>query len=249
MINFSPGVRHIHLSEVDSTSNYLAALSSSELVNEFTTVSADFQTSGKGQRGNSWESAPGRNLLFSTILYPEFLEARKQFLLSQVISLAVKEELDGVSDGFSIKWPNDIYWHEKKICGMLIETDLLGSSIKRSSSGISINVNQVQFLGKAPSPVSLHQITHNIYDLNSLLTKVVGRIADNYALLKEGKTEELISRYHSSLFRKEGFHLYKDQTGEFMAAIASVKPEGTLVLRDENGRERNYAFKEVQYIL
>ena len=84
----------IHINETNSTNNYLQSLCSEQKVEELTVVVADFQTSGRGQRGNSWESAPGKNLLFSTVIFPEFLEARRQFLISQIISLAIKEELD-----------------------------------------------------------------------------------------------------------------------------------------------------------
>lgn len=100
----------VHISETNSTNNYLQTLCAQEKVEEFTTVVADFQTSGRGQRGNSWESKPYKNLLFSFVLFPEFLEARRQFLISQIISLAIKEELDIYTNDVSIKWPNDIYW-------------------------------------------------------------------------------------------------------------------------------------------
>ena len=119
----------IHINETNSTNNYLQSLCSEQKVEELTVIVADFQTSGRGQRGNSWESDPGKNLLFSTVIFPEFLEARRQFLISQIISLAIKEELDTYTSDISIKWPNDIYWKEKKICGMLIENDLMGRNM------------------------------------------------------------------------------------------------------------------------
>lgn len=245
--NTEPSI--VHLAETDSTSNYLSTLSTKEKTAEFTVVKADYQSAGKGQRGNSWESEKGRNLLFSIILYPDFLEIRKQFLLSQAIALAIKEELDTFSDGFSIKWPNDIYWQEQKICGILIENDLIGSSIQKSIAGIGININQQQFHSQAPNPVSLWQITGKEHDLVSVLNEIIHRIIDNYTLLKEGKAQEVTERYHNSLFRKEGIHAYKDHSGRFMATIVCVKPEGTLILKDLDGKEREYAFKEVQYIL
>ena len=149
----------IHINETNSTNNYLQSLCSEQKVEELTVVVADFQTSGRGQRGNSWESDPGKNLLFSTVIFPEFLEARRQFLISQIISLAIKEELDTYTTDISIKWPNDIYWKEKKICGMLIENDLMGRNISQSIIGIGININQEIFHSSAPNPVSLLQIT------------------------------------------------------------------------------------------
>lgn len=249
MSSFKSAVPVVHLQETDSTSSYLTTLSLHERVEEFTVVKADFQTAGKGQRGNSWESEMGKNLLFSIIFYPDFLEIRKQFLLSQAIALAIKEELDTFADGFSIKWPNDIYWNQQKICGTLIENDLLGSSIQRSIAGIGININQKQFHSPAPNPVSLWQITGKEHNLTIIQDGIIRRIIANYRLLKEGKEKEVSEHYHDSLFRKEGFHAYWDESGEFMAAIVRVKPEGTLILRDEKGNEKGYAFKEVQYIL
>ena len=111
----------IHINETNSTNNYLQSLCSEQKVEELTVVVADFQTSGRGQRGNSWESDPGKNLLFSTVIFPEFLEARRQFLISQIISLAIKEELDTYTTDISIKWPNDIVVNGKKVCGILTE--------------------------------------------------------------------------------------------------------------------------------
>jgi BirA family biotin operon repressor/biotin-[acetyl-CoA-carboxylase] ligase len=235
------------LAETGSTNNYLNALSRTESLEEFTVVTAGFQTAGNGQRGNSWESEAGKNLLFSMVMYPAFLEPRKQFLLSQVIALAVKEELDTFSNGFSIKWPNDIYWHEKKICGVLIENDLLGDTIGKSIAGIGLNINQEQFHSPAPNPVSLRQITGKPQRIDHILGRIIGRIIDNYTLLKEGKTDILTGRYHNALFRKEGMYPYRDSSGDFMACLVCVRPEGTLVLKDEQGHEREYAFKEVQF--
>lgn len=120
----------IILPETDSTNNYLTQLCNEQqsAVREFTTVIAERQTAGKGQRGNSWESEDCRNITFSFVLYPTFIEARRQFILSQIVSLSIKEELDEWTKGISIKWPNDIYWNEKKICGILIEKRPLRTS-------------------------------------------------------------------------------------------------------------------------
>ena len=146
----------IVLPETGSTNNYLSQLCNEQeaAVKEFTTVIAERQTAGKGQRGNSWESEDYRNLTFSFVLYPTFVEVRRQFLLSQFISLSIKEELDEWTEDISIKWPNDIYWHEKKICGILIENDLAGHHIGRCIAGIGVNINQEVFRSDAPNPVS-----------------------------------------------------------------------------------------------
>lgn len=239
----------IRVEETNSTNNYLQALCDERKVEEFTTVVADFQTSGRGQRGNSWESEPGENLLFSFVVFPEFLEARRQFLLSQIVSLAIKEELDNYVADISIKWPNDIYWREKKICGMLIENDLMGRYISQSIAGIGININQEAFYSPAPNPVSLRQITGKEYDIFEILGNVMVRVQSYYKLLREDDTTIIATRYEKSLFRKEGMHRYRDANGEFLARILSVEPEGKLILEDEMQRKRGYMFKEVEYLL
>lgn len=146
-----------------------------------------FQTAGRGQRGNSWESEDGANLLFSFVLYPDFLEARKQFYLSQITALALQEVLSQYTDGIRIKWPNDIYWKDKKICGTLIENDLTGIHISRSISGTGVNLNQERFVSDAPNPVSLFQITGQRYDRKEILHQLMERVAHYYTLLKTEK--------------------------------------------------------------
>ena len=113
----------IRLVETDSTNNYLREQSAKARLPEGSLVIADFQTAGKGQVGNSWESEAGKNLMFSILLYPDFLPANRQFLISQIASLSVKETLEKYTDSVTVKWPNDIYWKDRKICGMLIEND------------------------------------------------------------------------------------------------------------------------------
>ena len=239
----------VYLKETESTNKYLNDLCNKQCVGELTTVTTDFQTSGRGQRGNSWESERGQNLMFSFVLYPAFLKARKQFLLSQIISLAIKEELDTHVSDVSIKWPNDIYWKEKKICGILIENDLMGRNISQSIAGIGININQETFHSFAPNPVSLRQITGKEFDLFEILKNIVLRIQSYYSLLKKGNTESIVCQYEMSLFRKEGMHRFKDANGEFLARIICVEPEGRLILEDEILNKRGYMFKEVEYLL
>lgn len=103
----------IRLEETVSTNSYLADLCRKASVTELTSVYTDFQTAGRGQRGNSWESEAGKNLLFSFVVYPDFLEARRQFFLSQVTAIALQEVLSQYAKDITIKWPNDIYWRDK----------------------------------------------------------------------------------------------------------------------------------------
>jgi BirA family biotin operon repressor/biotin-[acetyl-CoA-carboxylase] ligase len=244
----------IHLNETDSTNRYLQQLcqeAGNNKVEEFTTICADYQTAGKGQRGNSWEAAKGANLLFSFVCYPTFVPIRQQFVLSQLISLGIKETLDEYCSDISIKWPNDIYWKEKKICGILIENDLQGNSIGRCISGIGLNINQEVFFSDAPNPISLKQITGKHYQRETILEKVMQRIEQSYQKLKEDSAyaSELATRYAASLFRREGLHCYQDKDGLFNARLVRVEADGRFVLMDEANQERSYLFKEVQYVL
>lgn len=177
----------VFLHETTSTNSYLDELCNNSSVEELTSVYTDFQTAGRGQRGNSWESEDGANLLFSFVLYPDFLEARKQFYLSQITALALQEVLSQYTDGIRIKWPNDIYWKDKKICGTLIENDLTGIHISRSISGTGVNLNQERFVSDAPNPVSLFQITGQRYDRKEILHQLMERVAHYYTLLKTEK--------------------------------------------------------------
>lgn len=245
----------IILPETDSTNNYLTQLCNEQqsAVREFTTVIAERQTAGKGQRGNSWESEDCRNITFSFVLYPTFIEARRQFILSQIVSLSIKEELDQWTEGISIKWPNDIYWNEKKICGILIENDLSGHHIGRSISGIGVNINQDVFRSNAPNPISLKQITGKDHDRYLILANIMKRVKEYYTLLQADTSNNaadiITERYVRSLFRRNGLHRYADADGEFLACLLRVEPDGRFILKDQTGKERGYLFKEVQYLL
>lgn len=238
----------LHIEETSSTNSYLQAYCNDSRPEEYTTVVANFQTAGRGQRGNAWESEPGSNLLFSFVLYPEFLEAKRQFFISQIVSLAIKETLACYTPGISIKWPNDIYWKDKKICGILIEHDLMGKFINQSIAGIGININQKEFASSAPNPISLRQITGEKYFLPDILNSIMERVKVYYQLLRRNETQLISQRYEEALFRKNGMYRYKDTQGEFMAEIARVESEGKLILRDEKQVERSYMFKEVEYL-
>ena len=246
--------RLICLDETDSTNNYLTALcDSDEHVKELSTVVADFQSAGKGQRGNSWESEKGRNLLFSFVMYPDFVKAREQFILSEIISLSVKEALDCHISDVSVKWPNDIYWQDKKICGMLIENVLNAEGcVARCIAGIGLNINQQTFLSDAPNPVSLSQITGKEEDLHAVLTDVLLFVSRYYEDLKHNPevfTQYLSEKYNQSLYRREGVFPFRDAQGLFHASILRVEPDGRLHLLDTEGNERSYLFKEVQFII
>ena len=241
--------RIIRLQKTDSTNNYLHALARPEQLGEGSVVWAEFQTAGRGQIGNSWESAEGENLTFSVVLYPTFLLANRQFLISQITALSVKQTLDRYVDDITVKWPNDIYWRDRKICGMLIENDLAGQFIYSSILGIGININQKEFKSNAPNPVSLYQIIGKRTDRENFLQEFLERLYANYLLLLQEKEVLIQEAYRQSLYRREGFYLYEDVNGRFEAAIEEIEPSGYLHLRLRDNTIRRYEFKEVRFVI
>lgn len=236
----------IHLSSVDSTNNYLMAYKPRE-GETMTVVYADEQTAGRGQGSNHWESEPGKNLTFSVLVHPTMVPVMRLFLLSEAGALALWDVLGQYlgADDVKMKWPNDIYWKDKKISGTLIETRLGGGHVKDCVYGIGIDVNQEKFVSDAPNPVSMKQILGHDVDLKELLNKIIDSFKKYYAAIENGEYAAISELYHSGLYRAHGFHRYKDKDGEFEAAIVEVEDSGNLILRDREGCIRSYAFKEV----
>jgi BirA family biotin operon repressor/biotin-[acetyl-CoA-carboxylase] ligase len=238
--------RIIRLRETGSTNQYLREYIQRERLAEGSVVVAEAQTAGRGQLGACWESAPGENLTFSLVLYPGGIPVNRQFTLSQIAALAVKETLDAYTDGVSVKWPNDVYRHDKKICGMLIENSLLGRQMDYSIIGIGLNLNQTLFVSDAPNPVSLRQITGKKYDKEEVLNRFLRIFYHHYLLLLQEKEEEIGAAYRRALYRGGGgFFAYRDAGGRFEACIHDVEPAGHLLLQLRSGEIRRYAFKEV----
>ena len=229
----------IHIDETDSTNRWLKDHTKGQTP---CVVVADYQTAGRGCGTNTWESERGKNLLFSVMLHPENLSANKQFQISMAISLAIVDAVGQLVGDLSIKWPNDIYWRNGKLAGILIENRLQGSLIKDSIIGVGLNVNQQEFKSKAPNPVSLWQITGQETDCEQLLQDILKRLDIFLAA-------DVKDRYMKMLYRRKGFHPYTDKDGAFMAEIAGVEDDGHLLLTDEDGKERRYAFKEVTFII
>ncbi|MEG1580938.1 MAG: biotin--[acetyl-CoA-carboxylase] ligase [Bacteroidaceae bacterium] len=236
-----------YLSETESTNRYLRLLPTNEQHNIRVAV-ADFQTAGRGQRGNHWEAERGKNLLFSLELYPEKFLASRQFELSEVFSIAVREVLKEYIEDVTIKWPNDIYYLDRKLAGILIEHDLSGAYIHRTIIGLGLNVNQQTFCSDAPNPVSLKQITEQELDCHWLLQQILSRFYSLYHQLVSSTFNAFHSQYIASLYHREGFHRYRRGQEDFEARIEGIEPSGRLILLDIKGNERRFAFKEVAYL-
>lgn len=237
----------VHVDETDSTNRYVRELDGSEDVCVWT----DYQTAGRGCGTNKWESERGKNLLFSVRCHPGNVEANHQFLLLEAMSLAVKDVLEScVSEGtLSIKWPNDIYWNDRKLAGTLTECGMSGRKLTWCVIGTGLNVNQEEFHSDAPNPVSLLQITGNVLGIEPLLQQILSLFAKHLKTIENGSYDELQAKYTASLYRREGCHSFRDARGDFQASIVAVKADGTLVLRDAMQQLRHYQFKEVSFII
>ena len=231
-------IRQIHLEETTSTNTYIKGLALE--ADEMVVVSTLWQTAGRGQGVNRWESERGKNLLFSLMARPSFVAVQQQFALSMAGALAIKAVLDRFTPDIRIKWPNDIYWRDRKISGTLIETSLAHGEISRFVYGIGLNVNQVQFVSDAPNPVSLAQITGKQVALMPLLNSIVEAFLAQWNLLKAGQTHLIAARYNDSLYRATGFHRYSDKQGAFDAELVGVETNGIITLRDRQGQLRTY---------
>ncbi|MGI6232445.1 MAG: biotin--[acetyl-CoA-carboxylase] ligase [Prevotella sp.] len=244
-------IQYIHVESTNSTNDYLRNLtpvSSESSQPKMIVVSADFQTAGRGQGSNHWESEKGKNLMFSLLCHPVMLPIPSQFLISEAHALSLFDVLSKYADGFSIKWPNDIYWHDKKICGTLIETSISNGHIRDCIIGTGVNVNQTEFLSDAPNPISLKQITGQDHDPQVLLKEIVEQFEHYFECIVNGDYAEITTRYMSYLYRQKGFFKYRDRDGEFDAAIVEVEDNGHLILRDKEGCIRSYHFKEVEFL-
>lgn len=198
---------------------------------------AGFQTAGRGQTGNGWESEPDKNLICS-ILLPN----KNLYFLNIAVSVAI---IRLIGEPFTIKWPNDIYYRDKKLAGILLENAIVGSIVKYSIAGVGLNVNQTKFTSDAPNPVSLKQITGKTYDIDQLMKDLFEEVK---AVLNEPE-ERIWSKYKDHLYHREGWYTYEDQNGRFEARIIDVLPTGEIVLKDKNNKERIYHFKQVRYVL
>lgn len=220
-----------------------------EIGEDMSLVYVGRQDKGRGQRGNSWESEPYKNLTFSLMLHPTFLPAEDQFELSMVVSLSVVAMLERYGLNPVIKWPNDIYIGKKKICGILIENDISGSGmLSRSVVGIGVNINQSLFVSDAPNPTSVVLETGKEHDLKEVLDVFCEEFTNLYTPFSKGEITNLEEVYTTLLYRLGEQANYRDASGDFKGTIKGIAEWGTLVIEKESGGEFHYQFKEVAYL-
>lgn len=254
----------MYIEETDSTNNLLKAAVAEEAAwlreERIPVVWTGFQTAGRGQAGNGWESERGQNLLFSVLLRKPQVAIAEQFMLSMLAAVALRETVaEEIGDeGLTIKWPNDLYWGDKKLAGMLIENTLAGGSIAHSILGIGLNINQEHWIGNAPNPVSMRLITGKTYSPEQVLTRYMTLLE---AWLQRPQSEWR-SAYMQHLYRREGWWRFIEREvsltptmnaeakdGGFLARIEGITNAGEIILQTPNNEHKKYHFKEIRYIL
>jgi len=244
----------MYIAQTNSTNTYLKQHP------EVEDVYAGFQSSGRGQAGNGWESEPGKNVLLSVRLHPMTVLASNQWQVCMAVSVAlwqtVKAYLDD-SSKLTIKWPNDLYYGDQKLAGVLIEHTLNGDFISESVVGIGLNVNQMQWNESVPNPISMKQITGKEYRIDNLATQLIVNLHNI-----DITSADYVNLYMQHLYRRNGWWWWEERevsvaptmNGErseksFEATIKGINQQGELILLTQMGEEKTYHFKQIKYIL
>jgi len=240
------GQKLVYVPECHSTNSLLNELNDQSELPEGAVVITSNQTAGRGQRGNTWITEPGKNITCSILLHPRFLPAKNQFQLNMIVSLAILQALKGlVTQVIKLKWPNDIYIEGRKIGGILIENQVQGESLYSSIVGIGINVNQERF--DHPLAASLYNFTHTEFDLFEISEAVMQSLEHEYTELRAGKTATLKQRYLHALYKYKEDHQFESGGESFTGFIHDVDEQGKLMINSQ-GRIQRFAFKEVQFV-
>ncbi len=231
---------------VTSTSDHILVLDK-----DMALVYSDYQTKGRGQRGNSWESESGKNLTFSFMLKPKEMRADKQFVISKLISISLINTLKRHNIVATIKWPNDIYVADKKIAGILIENVVTSSCrLSKLICGIGLNVNQSTFVSNAPNPISMGQISNCVFSREDILDVFCEEFKKLYTLNNINDSSTIDKLYWEMLYRREQWCEYVDNQGRFEGMIVGVGQCGELMIEKREGNKRfEYLFKEVSYVI
>jgi BirA family biotin operon repressor/biotin-[acetyl-CoA-carboxylase] ligase len=219
------------------------------VVENFTVVSAEHQTNGKGQRGSEWLIESGKNLTFS-VLYSKIANSKTNlFTLNVIVALSVVEGLQKISSKeFKIKWPNDILAENKKIAGILIENSIKSQTEVQSIIGIGINVNQENF-ENLPQASSLCLLEQQFFDKDLLLKNVVNQLENNLEQLNQLSEAYFWEKYHNYLFKKNIVSTFEDSNGNrFVGKIIKVTSEGKLKVQLENDSEIDFDIKKVKML-
>ena len=242
-------LKYIHLEQIDSTNAYLQRQQSERNIRNWV-VSADEQTAGKGMGSNGWESEAGKNLTFSLAVDMGFLPAERQFHLSETVALGIIEVLDKVlpTENLSIKWPNDIYFENRKLAGILINSTIKANMMDVSIIGIGLNVNQTQFQDWPTHPISLKQITGKEYDLQLLLEQIAEHILIKVEQLKASPAA-IEQNYLKRLYRYRTWADYEVDGKILQLFLTGIDAFGRLLLADKDNNSYCFDIKEVKFLI
>jgi len=243
------GHSFIELQSVDSTNNYAMARAHAGTASHGTLFFAYEQWAGKGQRGKTWNSIPGENIILSTLLQPVFLPVTRQFYLSACVALACHDlfSLYAGERETTIKWPNDLYWRDRKAGGILIENSFKGDQWMLAIAGTGININQVLFPETARNPVSLKQITGQHFDVVRLARELGDHLDRRYNELEAGEGSRLVEDFNARLYRRGEIVRLKKGNAVFETTVKAVDAAGELVTQDT--LERRWKLGEVEWVI
>ena len=231
---------------VDSTNNVASALLLQSHLPEGTVILAKEQSAGKGQQGATWESEKGKNLLASFILYPAFVKPRNIFDINITVSLAMYDFAKMLlKKNVTVKWPNDLYYENKKIAGLLIENSIRNTEINYSIIGMGINLNQVTFSSNIPDATSLKTILKKELDLQQVFNVLCQCLEARYLQLKANKTGMQRNEYLKSLYRFNTPAKFTAKGMTIEGKIVDVSEDGKLVLENADGKLKAFGFKEI----
>lgn len=238
----------IEISSVGSTNNFASELLKKQKLADETIIWTRSQTKGRGQRGNNWISEDNKNITCSIVLSPQFLPLEKQFFLSVITSVSIIDFLKNKVNNLKIKWPNDIYHQNSKLGGILVENSISGSVLSNSIIGIGLNINQKKFPKELPNPVSLANISGQIYDLNPMIGELSDSFSKYYNKLRRGLYKELKDEYIEMIYLFGKHNQFKDSNGLFSGEIIDILETGEIIINDESNIKRAYLFKEVEFV-
>ena len=242
-------LQYHHFEKLDSTNAYLQRMQSEYDIRKWV-VSADEQTAGKGMGSNSWESEVGKNLTFSLAVDMSFLPAERQFLLSEAVPLGIIEVLDTFfpAEKLSIKWPNDIYYENRKLAGILINSTIKANIMDVSIIGIGLNVNQMQFQDWPTHPISMRQITGKDYNLRPLLEQIAESIYNKVTILKT-EPIDIEKEYLKRIYRYHTWADYEVDGKKTRLFMTGIDPFGRLLLVDEANGSYCFDIKEIKFLI
>lgn len=218
----------IELESVDSTNNYAMARIHEGMATDGMVCLAHNQWAGKGQRGKTWISEPGQNLMMSLVIEPQTLNLSRQFLFSAAVSLGILDMLKYYeSENWRIKWPNDLYWNDRKAAGILIETVVQGKNWLWAVVGIGMNLNQEYFPVEIPNAVSLKQITGKNFNAVQIARELVPLIQHRIAQLKKD-SGVILSEFNQHLYKRNEIVSLKKGEELLVARLLGVIETGAL---------------------